>query len=150
MIVMKVITPNMKRVVGMFLVATLAGITLTGCYGKFALTRKIYQVNGTVQDKYLRSALTWVFIIAPVYEVATLADFIAFNTIEFWSGNNPVAMGEKDYLYAKDGERFDMRVSRQGETANHAIKGEASTVQLKQFGNMTEYVASMQSGDLNH
>ena len=96
--------------------------TLNGCYGKFALTRKIYQVNGQVSERHLRSALTWVFIIIPVYQVAALADFIAFNTIEFWSGTNPVAEGSKSFQYTDGERRFDIHADKSGETVSYRIR----------------------------
>ncbi|CAG0995357.1 hypothetical protein GEOBC_02612 [Geobacteraceae bacterium] len=111
----------MKRIVALVLLAIMSSTSLCGCYGKFALTRKIYQVNGQVRDKYLRSALTWVFIIVPVYGVAALADFIAFNTIEFWSGRNPVAEGEKEFQYVEGDTRFAIHARKEGNTVTYVI-----------------------------
>lgn len=111
----------MKRLILKLVMLLMVASTLQGCYGKFALTRKLYQVNGEVKDKFLRSGLTWVFLIFPVYEICGLADFIAFNTIEFWSGNNPVAEGEKDFQYVKGTERYDVHARKQGDTINYSI-----------------------------
>jgi len=86
-----------------------------------ALTKKVYQVNGEVRDKYLRSLVTWVFIIVPVYGISALADFIVFNTIEFWSGKNPVASGEKDFQYAQDGEKFQVHAQKSGEVVRYTV-----------------------------
>lgn len=112
----------MKRILSLLLFALITTSTLTACYGKFALTRKIYQVNGQVQEKFLRSALTWAFLIFPVYSVAGLADFIVFNTIEFWSGNNPVASGEKDFQYVEGDKQFNVHAVKSGETVSYVIK----------------------------
>jgi hypothetical protein len=63
-----------------------------GCYGQFALTKKIHAWNGTITDnKFVHSLVFWAFVIVPVYEVAGLADAIVFNLVEFWSGSNPLA-----------------------------------------------------------
>jgi len=51
-------------------------VSLQGCYGKMSLTRKVYKLNGEVSDKYLRSFLTWVFVLAPVYAASVPADFM--------------------------------------------------------------------------
>lgn len=112
----------MKRLLLVAMSALLAISTLTGCYGKFALTRKVYELNGHVSDKFLRSGLTWVFIIVPVYWVAALVDFIAFNTIEFWSGKNPVASGEKDFQYVKGEDTFKVHATKSGNMVDYAIK----------------------------
>lgn len=112
----------MKRLFVVIMMALLTTSTLTGCYGKFALTKKVYDLNGQVSDKFLRSGLTWVFIIIPVYKIAALVDFIAFNTIEFWSGNNPVASGEKDFQFVKDDDRFDIHAVKKGDKVSYDIK----------------------------
>lgn len=111
----------MKRVMLNLMVILMMAATLQGCYGKFALTRKIYQVNGQVGDKFLRSGLTWVFLLFPVYAISGLADFIVFNTIEFWSGHNPVVEGEKDFQYVKGTERFDVHATKQDNKVTYSI-----------------------------
>ena len=62
-----------------------------GCYGPFNLTRRLYQWNGQVgRDKWEREFLFVVLVWAPVYSIATLADAVVFNSMEFWTGKNPV------------------------------------------------------------
>ncbi len=70
----------------------LVSILISGCYGNFTLTRKIYNWNGTVGDKYVQSAVAWGLVILPVYSTATFIDAAFFNLIEFWTGDNPLAM----------------------------------------------------------
>ena len=65
--------------------------SLTGCFGKFALVRKVYGFNETVGDKWLRSLLMFALVVIPVYQVAGLFDYVILNVIEFWTGNNPAA-----------------------------------------------------------
>jgi hypothetical protein len=78
------------RLVAIALVALLLQGSLGGCFGRFALTRKVYSVNQSVDDKWLRSILTFVLMVVPVYGVTALADWALLNTIEFWGGSNPV------------------------------------------------------------
>lgn len=111
----------MKRLVALLLSVSLAATSLAGCYGKFALTKKVYALNGEVKDKYLRSLVTWVFVIVPVYGVSALADFILFNTIEFWSGNNPAAANEKDFYYVENGEYYHVKAEKAGVTVRYTI-----------------------------
>jgi hypothetical protein len=66
------------------------GLFVSGCYGPFNLTRRLYRWNSEVGDKWERELVFLVLIILPAYEFAGLADAIAFNSIEFWTGNNPV------------------------------------------------------------
>lgn len=111
----------MKNALLKLMVLIVIATSLQGCYGKFALTRKVYSLNGEVHDKFLRSGLTWVLLIVPVYGIAGLADFVVLNTIEFWSGKNPVAEGEKDFRYVDGAERFDIHARKQGDSVTYTI-----------------------------
>lgn len=65
----------------------------SGCYGKFALTKKLYDWNGTLGNKFLVWIVFIIFIIVPVYGVCTFVDGIILNLIEFWTGSNPMGGG---------------------------------------------------------
>jgi hypothetical protein len=78
------------RLVAIALVALLLQGSLGGCFGRWALTRKVYALNQSVNDKWLRSILAFVLVVVPVYGVTALADWALLNTIEFWGGSNPV------------------------------------------------------------
>ena len=111
----------MKNIILKFMVLAVLATSLQSCYGKFALTRKLYNVNGQVNNKFLRSGLTWVFLIAPVYGVVGLVDFVVFNTVEFWSGTNPVAEGEKTFQYVDGADRYDIHTSKSGDNVTYTI-----------------------------
>jgi hypothetical protein len=111
----------MKRFSSLVIAMVIATTTLQGCYGKMALTRKVYHVNGEVQNKYARSLVTWAFVIVPVYAVSALADFIVFNTIEFWSGNNLIGEGEKNFQYSENGETYRVNARKNGATVLYVI-----------------------------
>lgn len=68
----------------------------TSCYGRFQLVRNVYEANTSVKDKYVRSAVTWLFVIVPVYGLAGLVDFLVLNVIEFWQGKNPAAKADSE------------------------------------------------------
>jgi hypothetical protein len=145
---------------------SIAVTSLAGCYGKFALTQKVYGLNGSVKDKYLRSGVTWAFVIVPVYGVSAFLDFILFNTIEFWSGNNPVAQGEKEFFYADGGEFYQVNARKSGNDLLYTIGryggGELidtmdiawdlttgnSTVSLKSGDRITVYNAHREDNDV--
>lgn len=71
-----------------------SSVAVTGCYGKFALTKKVYDWNGGLGNKFLKSIVFWALVIIPVYEVAGLADVVIFNLLEFWTGSNPIASAQ--------------------------------------------------------
>ena len=72
---------------GLMAVALLA----SGCYGPFHLTRRLHRWNGQVGDKWAQEFVFLVLAWLPIYGVATLGDAIVFNSIEFWTGQNPAA-----------------------------------------------------------
>jgi uncharacterized protein DUF3332 len=65
-----------------------------GCFGSFGATRALYKWNVGVSDnKWLRWLVFLVLMIIPVYGLFVFADVIVINTIEFFSGKNPVSGG---------------------------------------------------------
>ncbi|NOU60669.1 DUF3332 domain-containing protein [Marinifilum caeruleilacunae] len=107
----------MKKI-NVFLLACLfftLSIGQTGCYGPFRLTKNLHEWNSTVGDKFTNALVFFAFVIIPVYPIAVLADGIVLNTIEFWSGDNPVAMkdGEKDVqIVQKDGKKYRITATK--------------------------------------
>lgn len=70
----------------------LAGsMTFTSCIGSFGLTNKLLSWNQSINSKFVNEVVFIVFHIIPVYEISCLADILILNSIEFWSGSNPVA-----------------------------------------------------------
>jgi hypothetical protein len=101
------------KVVAIVLVVSLGVVFSAGCFGKFQMTRNLYELNRSVKDQYLRSAVTWLFVIP--YALTGFLDFAVFNVIEFWSGENPIASGPQARVYEKGDERAEMTISREGE-----------------------------------
>jgi hypothetical protein len=91
---------------------TAVGALSAGCFGKFQLTRKLYDVNQSIDDKYVRSAATWIFVIP--YALTGILDFVVFNVIEFWSGENPVVSAPVTKVYAEGNGRTVLTLSRDG------------------------------------
>lgn len=81
------------RLMSASLVAALAvtAVGTTGCFGKFALTRKVYGWNDSLGNKFVKSIVFWGLQIIPVYGIAGFADMFILNVLEFWTGSNPVA-----------------------------------------------------------
>ena len=71
--------------------AIASSLMLSSCIGSFTMTNKLLNWNKTVGDKFVNELVFFAFWIIPVYEVAALADVLVLNSIEFWSGENPVA-----------------------------------------------------------
>lgn len=72
-------------------------IALTGCYGSYACFNKLLKWNGSLGNKWLNSVVHFVMWVIPVYGIATFVDFLVMNTVEFWTGSNPLASGDSYY-----------------------------------------------------
>ncbi len=82
-------------------------VSTTGCFGSFSFTKKLYQFNKGVGDKFIQELVFIGLVILPIYEIAAIGDVIVFNLIEFWTGSNPVALkaGEKEEKLVRIGEK---------------------------------------------
>lgn len=68
--------------------ASVAG-GLSGCVGSNAVTGHLMAFNvKAVDNRYARGGLN--MLLAPVYGLTIAADAIVFNSVEFWSGKNPI------------------------------------------------------------
>jgi hypothetical protein len=85
-----------KRIVSLALAGLLTSTAVgtAGCYGSFAVTKKLYDWNGGLGNKFVKTLVFWGLIIIPAYELVTFGDFIIFNLIEFWTGSNPIGGGK--------------------------------------------------------
>ncbi len=99
--------------------ALAAAVLSTGCYGSFQLTQKIHSINGSIcgTEKGPSSASAWgnevVFLIAsPVYGIGAFIDALILNSIEFWTGSNPMASA----LVTKLDDGRELRLEMVGET----------------------------------
>ncbi len=84
-----------KRLIPVALVAAISIPVFTSCIGSFALTNKLLSWNRSIGSKIVNELVFIGFWILPVYEVSALADVLVINSIEFWSGSNPMASGKK-------------------------------------------------------
>lgn len=77
------------------LFATVLSLHVSGCFGSFTLTRNIYGFNERISDnKFVRWLVFLGITIIPVYGLGALADALVFNSLEFWTGSNPLANAE--------------------------------------------------------
>lgn len=90
-----------------------SSLVFTSCIGSFALTNKVMKWNRNIGPKFVNELVFFAFWILPVYEVTALADVLVINSIEFWSGDNPLTASVKvvdtesgRYLIACDGKGY--------------------------------------------
>lgn len=111
-----------KKVFTVGLVLALVGsMSMSSCIGSFGLTNKLLTWNQQVGNKFVNELVFFAFWILPVYEVSALADILVLNSIEFWSGNSPLAKGTKviegqdgRYLVECDGKGYNIKSENDG------------------------------------
>lgn len=112
------------------IVFLLVALVLSGCYGSFSLTSKLHQWNGSVGNKFVNELVFLAFVIVPVYEVTAFIDAVVLNTIEFWSGSNPMAMkeGEKEQKVVEiNGKQYRLTAQKNKMTVEDLQKGKIET-----------------------
>ena len=93
----------------------LAGSFLcSSCIGSFSLFNKYekWQCNMT-NNKYVNGIVGLILqpIVAPI---CLFVDAVVLNTIEFWSGSNPMAAGEVKTVMGKDGRYYAIKTLKDG------------------------------------
>lgn len=103
----------LRRIMAIVLCASM--LSMSSCIGSFSLTNRLLGWNNNVGNKFLNELVFFAFWVLPVYEVTGLADLLVLNSIEFWSGSNPMAKGTKTidgndgkYLVKCDGKGYDI------------------------------------------
>lgn len=92
-------------------------IICSSCIGSFGLWSSLKDWNNNIGNKFVNEIVFLAFHIVPVYEVAYLADVIVLNSIEFWSGSNPLAenIGTVKTIKGENGE-YLVRTNEDGYT----------------------------------
>lgn len=104
-----------KRITAALVATVFLWLAMPGCYGGFVLFHKIHKWNGTLQDKWVKSIVHAVLWIVPVYGFCLFVDLVVLNTIEFWTGSNPLAMKEgemEEQIVAQGSETYRIRATR--------------------------------------
>jgi len=104
------------KVLSFCLLMTGFSVLLSGCFGSFALTKKVYNWNDSFESKFAKEAIFLGLNIIPVYGIASFVDGILFNSIEFWSGDNPVALKSGENNIRFNGKNVKLVINE-----NHAI-----------------------------
>lgn len=84
-----------KKLIYAIVLLAVSTFTLQSCIGSFSLTNKVLTWNRNVNNKFVNELVFFAFWVLPVYEVTAAADLLVINSIEFWSGNNPLEANNK-------------------------------------------------------
>ena len=90
-----------KTLIAVLLIST--SILCSSCIGSFNLWNGLKEWNQGIGNKFVNELVFIALNIVPVYGVAYFADVVVLNTIEFWSGSNPVASNEVKEVKGENG-----------------------------------------------
>jgi len=66
-------------------------LALSGCFGSFGASRWLWGWNDQMSgSKWVKWLVFFGLCIIPVYELFVIADTLVLNSVEFWTGSNPV------------------------------------------------------------
>lgn len=140
---------------------TLVAIVLSGsflfssCVGSFGLFNRLNSWNQTIGNKFVNELVFLAFNIIPVYGVAYIADALVINSIEFWSGSNPMAnIGDVKKVKGENGNYMvktlenGYSITKEGETASMDLiyNKEANTWNVEANGESTELIKMNNDG----
>lgn len=143
-----------KSIFSKVLVASLACcICFSSCIGSFGLHRRILTWNQEISSKFVNELVFLVLHIIPVYEISYLVDILVINSIEFWSGDNPMAnigdikkvkgengnylveTTENGYYIQKEGEETGMELVYDQELNTWNVVADGVSTELLQLNN---------------
>ena len=119
----------MKKLIALVIVV---GMMAAGCTGSFELTKKVYNFHRDQEGKWTDELIFLGCVILPVYSLATLGDAIIFNTIEFWTEENPLNKAEAPTktIIGKGEDKVVMSYGSDGSVAIDSFKTEAHDASL--------------------
>lgn len=109
--------PALRRFGAVLVLAFLLPTFTTACFGRFNLVRKVYGFNQEVSgDKWVRWLVFLGLNIIPVYGFSAFFDAIFANSVEFWTGDNPVAVvpGTTRTIAGAHGEEAQLTLREDG------------------------------------
>lgn len=124
------------RKVKIFVMAAALSVVLNSCLGSYSAFNGLRSWNENVVDnKFVNNLLFWGLWIVPVYPLFIAGDTLIFNTIEFWSGSNPIAMNEgeiESQILVQEGNTIQM-IATKNKMNISVIEGEKAGTSVELF-----------------
>lgn len=134
--------------------AVLSGtILFSSCVGSFGLFNRLSTWNQGVSNKFVNELVFLALNIIPAYGICYVADALVLNSIEFWTGSNPMAdvgniqsikgengiymvkTTENGYSITKEGESASLDLIYDQNTNTWSAQSEGNSTQLLQVNN---------------
>ena len=124
---------------------------LSGCLGQNGLFNTVQDWNATAtEEKFVNQGISFAFWILPVYGLTLLADMVILNSVEFWTGTNPVnnkrakvtgttervtyGLGNEALLTYQDDGSVQVEVSRGADVERFVLAREGNQVMRVEGG----------------
>ena len=93
---------------------------MSSCIGSFGLFNKVLDWNKQATGNKFLNWLIFI-LISPAYVLCGVADILVINSIEFWSGSNPLAenIGKTESIMGSDGKLYAVTTLADG----YEVKG---------------------------
>lgn len=90
-------------------------MAVSSCIGSFGLFNKVLDWNKQATGNKFLNWLIFI-VISPAYVLCGVADMIVINSIEFWSGTNPLAenIGKTENIMGSDGKMYAVTTLEDG------------------------------------
>ena len=122
----------------------LCGAMLTNsCVGYFAMFNKLASWNNrATNSKFLNEILF--LVLSPAHVFCLTADALVLNTIEFWSGSNPMAqnVGKSVNVMGQDGRYYAVKTLKNG----YEVKAPTGEVYAFIYDKTNDSWSQMQDG----
>ena len=100
----------MKKVI---LTLVTGAVLTTSCIGSFGLFNKLLHWNKGLSNKFVNELVF--LVISPVYGICGAVDVLVLNTVEFWTGSNPLAkVGHVENVWGQDGKLYAVKTLKEG------------------------------------
>ena len=92
-----------------------AALLTSSCVGSFSLFNHLAKWNTHAPGSKFLNEIIFI-LISPAYAVCSVVDVLVLNTIEFWSGSNPMAqkVGTTQEITGQDGLLYAVTTLRNG------------------------------------
>ena len=134
----------MKKYQLRVVVALLAGSFLfSSCIGSFSLFNQYAAWQKDMTSNKFINAIVGFFLMPIVGGVTLFIDAVVLNTIEFWTGNNPVGTASTQHVKGTDGHEYAIRTLKNG----YKITSDTGEVTLLSHNKKTDAWYISQNGE---
>ena len=133
-----------------------SSLTLSSCLGSFSMTSRVAAWNKQVGNKFVNELVFVGLCLMQVYSVTLITDMLVINSIEFWSGTNPMDTSSVKVIDTEHG-RYLIACDSKGYTITHQTTGEKTRLEFIEetntwalLGDNGELIPFMTFVDQNH